>query len=307
MSNQLDRIESKLDRLLGEVTPKAAEEHGLEYGDYIEASREVVDELDRLGFEWYDKDRTKHPRIGFLTSMNKLLNGNLADYYTHRPDFLARARVTAKKLGLIPKEAPKPTTIKGWLETLPEPYRTQALGVMWPEVSHRACSALSSAIFDMCNWHSTTQGGVYWIPVYEWAKDPANNQLPDPWVAPAKEPCVPKVGEWVVFHDGTWQANIVKGAIRVASGPDGDSHWKTDPCEMYKGGFFFSAFMARPATPEEIATKEREDKLSKLVFGAKVMTPRGEGMYHYNDVYNHWVVFPKGEVENFHPDDITPL
>lgn len=83
-----------------------------------------------------------------------------------------------------PNEVTKPTTVRGWLETLPEPYRTQALEVMEPKRAEKRCGSLGQALDDMIAWSKTPQGYEYWSAVYFWAYDPDNNSLPKPWMAP---------------------------------------------------------------------------------------------------------------------------
>jgi hypothetical protein len=52
---------------------------------------------------------------------------------------------------------------------------------------------------------------------------------------------------------------------------------------------------------------ERAEKLSKLKFGVRVMTPDGEGIFHeYSAGVGHWVIFPYG-TRNFTLDEITIL
>ena len=89
--------------------PPPQEEQGLEPGDYTEASKEVADALTAMGWEWDDKDRYDHSHIlvgwyglGSMRNTGKPSDAN----HTHHPpaDFLSRARVTAKRLGLVPKE-----------------------------------------------------------------------------------------------------------------------------------------------------------------------------------------------------------
>lgn len=93
---------------------KTAEEQGLQPGDYTDASKEVADELTAMGWGWYDSDRCEHK---FIVRMNKNADcAKMINTYTRRyghdkrlprPEFIARARVTAKRLGLVPVEQPK--------------------------------------------------------------------------------------------------------------------------------------------------------------------------------------------------------
>lgn len=131
---------------------------------------------------------------------------------------------------------------------------------------------------------------------------------------PKAEPWVPKAGMHVVFLDDTWHAEVHKGAIEVESGPDRDGHWKTIAIRDYERGIFFAASNARPATPEEIAEAEREEKLKKLVRGCRVDTPDGEGIYLGRDgseCGREHIVSPDNSdsfwISRYTLDQLTPL
>jgi hypothetical protein len=52
---------------------------------------------------------------------------------------------------------------------------------------------------------------------------------------------------------------------------------------------------------------ERAEKVAKLGFGVRVMTPDGEGIFHESSAgVGNWVIFPKGQ-RNFTLDEITIL
>lgn len=116
-ADMLHKIQSDLSLMksgasfMQELDRVAKEEQGLEDGDYTDASKEVADALTAMGYDWYDADRDrlqyitwgKHEaHLGLMVNMH----GKRGDY-THRTNFLSRARVTAKKLGLVPREEPK--------------------------------------------------------------------------------------------------------------------------------------------------------------------------------------------------------
>jgi len=118
-ADMLHKIQSDLSLMksgasfMQELDRVAKEEQGLEDGDYTDASKEVADALTAMGYDWYDADRdslqyitwSKHEaHLGLMVNMH----GKRGDY-AHRTnaDFLSRARVTAKKLGLVPREEPK--------------------------------------------------------------------------------------------------------------------------------------------------------------------------------------------------------
>lgn len=65
-----------------------------------------------------------------------------------------------------------PTTIKGWLLTLPEPARSQAL--LLAETNYANCelgidkieaSTIATALYSAFNWKHTPNGTQYWMEV----------------------------------------------------------------------------------------------------------------------------------------------
>lgn len=63
-----------------------------------------------------------------------------------------------------------------------------------------------------------------------------------------------------------------------------------------------------PVDPAVKAAKELAEKEERLVFGARVRTPQGEGIYHYRDTdatCPHWVILPGGESIYLEASDIT--
>ena len=80
-------------------------EQGLEPGDYTDASKEVADALTAMGFKWGDGDRTECAYIVWDDVYNMILNSTRHDENKlPQAEFLSRAAVTAKKLGLVAKE-----------------------------------------------------------------------------------------------------------------------------------------------------------------------------------------------------------
>lgn len=68
-------------------------------------------------------------------------------------------------------------TIKEWLETLPEPYRTEAIENATNEGSIRFRTkhkSLSEALGSAFTWYFTLQGHDYWVDLYD--KLEKNNQ-----------------------------------------------------------------------------------------------------------------------------------
>ena len=83
-------------------------EQGLEPGDYTDASKEVADALTAMGFKWGDGDRTECAYIVWDDVYNMILNSTRHDENKlPQAEFISRASVTAKKLGLVEVE-PKP-------------------------------------------------------------------------------------------------------------------------------------------------------------------------------------------------------
>ena len=80
-------------------------EQGLEPGDYTDASKEVADALTAMGFKWGDGDRIECAYIVWDDVYNMILNSTRHDENKlPQAEFLSRAAVTAKKLGLVAKE-----------------------------------------------------------------------------------------------------------------------------------------------------------------------------------------------------------
>ena len=85
--------------------PVTIPEQGLEPGDYTDASKEVADALTAMGFKWGDGDRTECAYIVWDDVYNMILNSTRHDENKlPQAEFLSRAAVTAKKLGLVAKE-----------------------------------------------------------------------------------------------------------------------------------------------------------------------------------------------------------
>ena len=92
-----------------EKAPVTIPEQGLEKGDYTDASKEVADALTAMGLKWGDGDRTECEYIVWDDVYNMILNSTCHDENKlPQAEFLARAAVTAKKLGLVAKEEPEP-------------------------------------------------------------------------------------------------------------------------------------------------------------------------------------------------------
>ncbi len=71
---------------------------------------------------------------------------------------------------------PKPTTIRGWLETLPNGYAVRALKHC--NIPGSSSSSLVYALQGGFYWEKTAEGHDFWEKVRDWAKDPKANRLP---------------------------------------------------------------------------------------------------------------------------------
>lgn len=65
-----------------------------------------------------------------------------------------------------PKEPAKPTTIMGWLLTLPQPYRTLAIKNMAEKNAENYCSDIIGAIGYGFSWAGSPEGTCFWSGVY---------------------------------------------------------------------------------------------------------------------------------------------
>jgi hypothetical protein len=70
--------------------------------------------------------------------------------------------------------ADEPTTVCGWLETLPDGYRERALGQCLT-LGYKVDS-LSRAIAAFNQWEDTKEGGQFWLHVQDWSW--GNGDLP---------------------------------------------------------------------------------------------------------------------------------
>lgn len=94
------------DKLSSPTVSVEEEPQGLKDGDYTDTSKDVADKLTAMGFTWSDKDRTRCNIIGYYATPPRVLNchrGGIEDAHYPPAEFLARAAITAKELGL--KEA----------------------------------------------------------------------------------------------------------------------------------------------------------------------------------------------------------
>lgn len=57
-------------------------------------------------------------------------------------------------------------TIKQWLETLPEPYRTRALENIYLGKTEHICNCIEDALISAFSWENSKQGLAYWQKIY---------------------------------------------------------------------------------------------------------------------------------------------
>lgn len=63
-------------------------------------------------------------------------------------------------------ESPKPTTVRGWLETMPEPIRTKALSqCLRPD---KLASSQAHAVADFMDWAKSIEGRFFWFGAYHY-------------------------------------------------------------------------------------------------------------------------------------------
>jgi hypothetical protein len=123
LQSDVSRIESSVavirsaNTLLGAMDKDLAdgkfEPQGLQPGDYCDASKEVADELTAMGWGWYGDGPGKSKACRYISQgeMDPYCmkdHSDPLDTHLDAPTFLARARVTAKELGLKPAQEPQP-------------------------------------------------------------------------------------------------------------------------------------------------------------------------------------------------------
>jgi hypothetical protein len=96
--------------------------------------------------------------------------------------------------GWVKVEKPQPTTVRGWLETLPDGYRERALGQCLT-AGYRVDS-LIRAIAAFNQWEDTKEGCQFWHHVQDWSW--GNGDLPP---LPADTPESAAVGTLETTHD----------------------------------------------------------------------------------------------------------
>ena len=91
-------------------------------------------------------------------------------------------------------EKPRPTTFRGWLETLPDGYRERALGQCL--ILGCKVDSLIRAIAKFSKWKDAKEGGLFWLHVYDWSR--GLGDLPPLPADPPEVPIVATLGAEVV-------------------------------------------------------------------------------------------------------------
>lgn len=131
----LNKIQNDLSLLLSGASfmqelekAKPTEEQGLEPGDYCsgtpEELKQVADELKAMGHKMWNRI-VSHRYIAWDEKDCNFVASNLTlGLHYPRPEFLSRARVTAKRLGLVPVEAKKwKPEVGSFVKFLPETWQ----------------------------------------------------------------------------------------------------------------------------------------------------------------------------------------
>jgi hypothetical protein len=128
IEDRLDPRMDKIERLLS--TPKdvtgspvdikvTIPEQGLEPGDYTDASKEVADALTAMGFKMMWAAYTEYPFISFNERVNEVFRTRHENTVKLTPaEFLSRAAVTAKEVGLVP-------AVEKWVPKEEEPWKPE--------------------------------------------------------------------------------------------------------------------------------------------------------------------------------------
>jgi hypothetical protein len=90
--------------------------------------------------------------------------------------------------GWVKVEKPQPTTVRGWLETLPDGYRERALGQS--DASDKLAGSLECAIMRFAQWNKTNEGYKFWQDVRAWSFFGQNGDLPPLPADPPESPVV---------------------------------------------------------------------------------------------------------------------
>lgn len=77
----------------------------------------------------------------------------------------------------------KPTTVLGWLCTLPEGYKQRAVENLHPRVADEEAGSLALALFWAFDWSDTPEGDRFWADMHNWSY--GRGKLPE---LPTKKP-----------------------------------------------------------------------------------------------------------------------
>lgn len=61
----------------------------------------------------------------------------------------------------------KEKTIKDWLNTLKEPYKTKAIQQTNEDILELKCNSITDALLKMFEWESSKEGDLFWDELFE--------------------------------------------------------------------------------------------------------------------------------------------
>lgn len=61
----------------------------------------------------------------------------------------------------------KEKTIKYWLNTLKEPYKTKAIQQTNEDILELKCNSITDALLKMFEWESSKEGDLFWDELFE--------------------------------------------------------------------------------------------------------------------------------------------
>ena len=119
----------------------------------------------------------------------------------------------------------KGKTNREWLETLPSPYKEQAMENMDEEAANTISTSLAMAIEGAFVWRTSTQGEDYWEEIFSRAY---KGEFDQPWVEPASTEDAPDM----VNHP----PHYTKGGIECIEAIAAAIAEDTDPISIYLKG-----------------------------------------------------------------------
>ena len=117
-----------------------------------------------VGHYRVDEGEYKEGDLAVFTTASKL--GFSPVSYTHVGCEICAPYVVARPMK---DYKPDPTTVKGWLETLPDGYRERAISQGDKNWLDDMCGNLSDAIHDFQEWDTTEEGADFWKQMSQWS------------------------------------------------------------------------------------------------------------------------------------------